>query len=224
MKLFKCSKCNEEKIGEMFSPDTKKISGLSSICKTCRNFFIKEKRDKLRGFSVAPMVMHKKLFEKHGIFKCYMCKKERGVECFDNNKNSPTGKSKRCKECAKDYNAKRYLKNREPFLKKSKEHYKKATHLYKIRARKAAMKLKYGLTVDQANEMIARAKNSCEICGISQDMLTKRLSIDHNHITGKVRGVLCYSCNHAIGRLKSDNGLELLQSAIEYIKRTENYV
>ncbi len=45
----------------------------------------------------------------------------------------------------------------------------------------------------------------------------KVLHVDHNHKTGKVRGLLCYNCNNGIGRFKED--IETLEKAIEYLKK-----
>lgn len=49
----------------------------------------------------------------------------------------------------------------------------------------------------------------------------KSLSIDHNHQTGKVRGLLCHHCNVGLGHFK-DN-IELLNSALDYLIKTEKY-
>lgn len=54
--------------------------------------------------------------------------------------------------------------------------------------------------------------SKCEICES-----TKNLSVDHDHETGKLRGILCADCNHAIGKLK-DNTL-LLTKAIGYLSK-----
>jgi hypothetical protein len=61
-------------------------------------------------------------------------------------------------------------------------------------------------------------KGCCAICGISADQLGYNLHVDHNHITGQVRGLLCKNCNHGLGLMKADIDAKLLDSASEYIK------
>ena len=58
------------------------------------------------------------------------------------------------------------------------------------------LKQRYGITIDEANEMLDKG---CEVCG-SFD----RLHIDHSHETGLVRGCLCHKCNTALGLLDED--------------------
>jgi len=60
----------------------------------------------------------------------------------------------------------------------------------------------YGVDESQYNEMLARQSNCCAICNTHKSELKKELSVDHNHNTGKVRGLLCHSCNLGIGLLK----------------------
>jgi len=48
--------------------------------------------------------------------------------------------------------------------------------------------------------------------------LRHTLHLDHNHITGEIRGLLCFNCNTAIGKLKTDIGTQLLRKAIKYIE------
>lgn len=55
----------------------------------------------------------------------------------------------------------------------------------------------------------------CAICGTSPGK--KKLAIDHNHETDKVRGLLCMSCNIALGH--TDENIEVLENMIAYIKR-----
>src|SRR5260370_15188668 len=63
---------------------------------------------------------------------------------------------------------------------------------------------KYGLTLTQYNQMWAKQDFSCYLCGDDESTMY----IDHNHESGKVRGLLCNSCNRGIGLLK-DNSVVL---------------
>ena len=74
------------------------------------------------------------------------------------------------------------------------------------------VKRKYGLSIDQYNELHKTTK-LCEICGQPQE--SKKLSIDHDHKTGKIRGLLCFRCNTALG--KFDDDIDVLASAISYL-------
>jgi hypothetical protein len=79
------------------------------------------------------------------------------------------------------------------------------------------------ITVVQYQQMIEKQNNKCEICGREETCKdpkhdrVRRLSIDHCHRTGIVRGLLCHSCNTAIGKFKDD--VELLHKAIKYITK-----
>jgi len=64
--------------------------------------------------------------------------------------------------------------------------------------------LKYGITFDDFKAMLKNQNYQCAICGIHQAQLVYRMAVDHDHSTGKVRGLLCRPCNHALGLLKDD--------------------
>jgi hypothetical protein len=70
------------------------------------------------------------------------------------------------------------------------------------------------LTLIEYNKLIEKQNGKCAICG----KITK-LGVDHNHITGKIRGLLCPTCNSALG-LFYDNKLILL-NAIKYLEQEE---
>lgn len=78
------------------------------------------------------------------------------------------------------------------------------------------LKLRYGITYDEWELMRERENFSCMICGITEEEIGRKLDVDHCHITGKVRGVLCNQCNTTLGHAK-DN-IAILESAIEYLK------
>lgn len=69
----------------------------------------------------------------------------------------------------------------------------------------------YGMSAEQLSELLA-AHPCCEICGSSEF-----LNVDHCHVTGAVRGVLCQGCNSALGGFKEDP--ERIEAALEYLRR-----
>jgi len=75
---------------------------------------------------------------------------------------------------------------------------------------------KYGLTRDIYETMLSAQNHCCAICGIDAGKLQKALSVDHCHITGLVRGLLCSGCNFALGAFK-DN-IDSLTKAIIYLQ------
>ena len=76
---------------------------------------------------------------------------------------------------------------------------------------------KYGLTVEQYREMFARQEGRCCIC--RQPL--GRIDIDHDHATGRVRGLLCHACNIGLGAFQDDP--RILQRAIEYLKKNKTH-
>jgi hypothetical protein len=77
-------------------------------------------------------------------------------------------------------------------------------------------KKKYGITIDDYNDRLKNQNYRCLICGIHIDELPKKLSVDHNHITKKVRGLICYKCN--LGIANFNDNIDILYSAIKYLK------
>jgi len=78
------------------------------------------------------------------------------------------------------------------------------------------MKL-YGITLDDYNKMFAEQEGKCSICGTHVCSTGRALAVDHDHETGKVRGLLCANCNTALGKFNDD--VELLKKAIDYLRR-----
>ena len=77
--------------------------------------------------------------------------------------------------------------------------------------------LKFNLTKEEAKFWHEKSQTACELCGIERQYLKAALCIDHDHTTGKVRGVLCKHCNHVLGH--SRDNIEVLEKAIEYLRR-----
>ena len=73
---------------------------------------------------------------------------------------------------------------------------------------------KYGITQQDKLNMLKNQGDVCMICKIK--LLTLREAfVDHDHKTGKIRGILCNTCNRALGLLKDD--VKVLESAINYL-------
>lgn len=75
------------------------------------------------------------------------------------------------------------------------------------------IKTKYGITWSEFEEMYESQKGLCAIC--KKEEKNRMLSLDHSHVTKKVRGLLCGSCNRGLGLFKDDP--KLLQAAKEYV-------
>jgi len=81
---------------------------------------------------------------------------------------------------------------------------RRATHLNK----------KFGLTAEQYEAMVVAQDGHCAQCS-RRDMPEKRLAVDHNHKTGRIRGLLCDCCNRGIGLFNDDP--VRLRAAADYL-------
>jgi len=123
---------------------------------------------------------------------CGTCKEEHSIDNFPNDKRYPDGKSYRCKPCHSSYN-KAYKQRKTEELKQ-----------YRLEKR-------YGLSTTEYQEM-AEATPHCPICGSEEPLV-----IDHDHSTGKVRGLICQPCNKGLGFFR-DN-IESMKNAIAYLEQ-----
>lgn len=84
------------------------------------------------------------------------------------------------------------------------------------------LQYKFGITLDQYRGMLEAQNYTCAVCGklngtdMHRPGVTKELSVDHNHRTGQLRGLLCNDCNRAIGQLQDSP--ELCRKAAEYLE------
>jgi hypothetical protein len=85
---------------------------------------------------------------------------------------------------------------------------------------------RFGVTLDDYKKMLEQQNGVCAICGKEEvviDVRTKKvrvLCVDHDHQTGKVRGLLCSKCNQAIGLMSDD--IKILLKAIKYLKKFQD--
>lgn len=79
---------------------------------------------------------------------------------------------------------------------------------------------RHGITQELLDAMLFAQNYVCAICFKPQTNPPMALAVDHCHETGAIRGLLCGNCNHALGKLK--DSIELLESAIRYLKMSHN--
>lgn len=122
---------------------------------------------------------------------CYNC----GEEFSELNAKIKAGRGKFCcNDCYKEFRF------------KNKKDSKELNRLYQ-------KKHKYGLNKEEYYSLFKSQQNKCAICGASFD--ETKAFVDHSHLSGKVRGLLCTKCNILLG-MANDN-IEILKSAIRYL-------
>lgn len=164
--------------------------------------------------------------------KCPKCTHELPTTSFSACKKSKDGLNNYCKPCrslltqewkarnpekAKEV-AKRYRKSETSILKnREAARRRRETHpeLHREVRRNNALKSIYGISSADYSVMLEKQHGVCKICNGSCTS-GRRLAVDHCHVTGKVRGLLCSRCNTSIG--KFEDSVDLLKSAIAYLE------
>ena len=92
-------------------------------------------------------------------------------------------------------------------------------HMTPARRRVADLKEKYGLTPQVWAAVFAAQGEVCAICGSDTPRTTRGWHTDHDHETGRFRGVLCQPCNSLLGAARDSQ--QVLVSAVRYLARTQ---
>lgn len=135
----------------------------------------------------------KEIEDQMQMFTCTKCKISKELESFSKNKSNKNGRSTWCKACIKNWK----LENPDKAL-------------------DSLLKCDYGLSLKEYNSLLTNQKDSCAICKRHKSNFTKRLFVDHCHKTGRIRGLLCSSCNGVLGRFNDDPSL--FEAASNYLK------
>ena len=165
---------------------------------------------------------------------CKVCAKEKPTKEFHPNKTYKDGFTSKCKACTYEDQKRRREQNPEKRKawdakyrteSKSKVRSSSKKYYYKNKAKIAERNMfnQHGLT---ATDYIAKLEEQSFVCAICLKPETeilrgeiRRLSIDHNHSTGAIRGLLCNSCNWLLGNAKESPAI--LRSAALYLERYE---
>lgn len=165
---------------------------------------------------------------------CCICKQDKEYKLFHRQISSKDGYQAKCAKCTREYNREYRAKhtekvseyqkqyqsdNSDTIAARKKERYdaQKDSEEFKEKRRNLKYVTRYGITVEDYERILAEQHGVCNICLQEQTTARNNLCVDHCHITGEVRGLLCDHCNVGLGRFKDDP--ELLLRAVEYLKR-----
>lgn len=135
---------------------------------------------------------------------CRTCGEERDESLFYLRKD--TGRLiTECTPCRNSANLRRY-------------HTRKETRdAHRSASRRHYLKKLYGLSIEQYEAMFLEREGRCDCCG-EPETQHRTLAVDHDHATGRIRGLLCQGCNTGIGKL--GDTIEGLEKAIDYLRRS----
>jgi len=81
----------------------------------------------------------------------------------------------------------------------------------------AQLRKKFGISLGEYEQMLVERNYVCDICGNPEKCENKTLAIDHEHSTGRIRGLLCQNCNVSLGHFKDSP--VLLRAAATYLEK-----
>lgn len=133
---------------------------------------------------------------------------------FSKRKKSKDGLRTRCKTC--DQVTKESYRKIPENNQKEREAWKLYNRTNARARREASLIKKYGISLNEYHKLQVEQNNRCKICNISMLVYNEYFAVDHDHLSGKVRGLLCKQCNLGLGNFKDNK--ELLLNAIKYLR------
>ena len=162
--------------------------------------------------------------------RCRLCGEIWPIGEFHRAGGTRDGHRGECRSCTKTLRRAHYEANRERYIEAARtwqrENPERTRETRRIRnqhpdrkrkQRDAYYRRTYGISADAVDAMLDEQGGGCAICGSRPDRPAS-LHLDHDHLTGTLRGILCIDCNHGIGKLRDDP--ELLARAVGYLRRT----
>lgn len=147
--------------------------------------------------------------------QCVKCGYEGDVKQFLNFYGKQSKYCEKCRKSARD--SMKRIKTKEERTEAHRK-WRKENTAYQQYMFEYNLKKSTGLTLEQYQILLDKQQGKCAICNqASESKRFTRLHVDHNHDNGEIRGLLCSSCNTAIGLLKEDP--QVLRNCIEYLKR-----
>ena len=142
--------------------------------------------------------------------KCPCCKQVKDIDKFHKETRAKDGHKVYCKICQAE-------KQRDYIKRNTKERSVKAKTYYEDKLRALQFKRLYNLTLTEYEDIVKKQNNKCKICLTDFSLLSrKNIHVDHDHSSGKVRGLLCARCNRVLGLLEESS--RILYGMIQYLE------
>lgn len=229
METQKCSKCGNEYDINFFQ--IRENGKRRPACKLCHNAYQRQLYlEKVGKFKREVRAENRESDPK----QCIKCKKIKPLSEFNIHNHKKGQHRNFCKDCqakwVQKFNQSPHGKElREDWNEKNREKIEQYRELYKNDPQKRAKSKNYhrerwlrenfNMTLEDYKNLLEKQKGRCAICGTFRPYVkeNKNFPIDHDVITGKIRGLLCHNCNVGLGNFRHD--LSLLRSAIDYLGR-----
>ena len=153
---------------------------------------------------------------------CPACNQTLCLDSFGTDRNRKDQKNVYCKACVMvSWHRRKHKMPKKKYNPEYSRNYRNNLNeeqKLKSSAQKRAsfLRTRYGITPEQYDSMFASQDGKCAICERS---IERKLMVDHNHINGIVRGLLCGPCNRFLGFIKADETARLAQNLLNYVKR-----
>lgn len=211
----KCKKCGETKFVSDFHKSKNHKDGIDSRCKNCHKIRAAKWRSENKAKEKASASIWikenpEKVKEKYRRYASNNKDRRR-----ENHKNWTRKNPEKVKKCRKNWIAKNPEKVKLARKKYADNWRKNASPEKK---KEHSIKYKYGISWENFLSIYLAQDGKCAICKKEVGQFCKKTCVDHNHTTGRVRGILCTACNFAIGALgeKEDNLLEAVKYLAKY--------
>lgn len=132
-------------------------------------------------------------------------------------RESYTDQNAKRKEARKKYMSRPEVRERRRELQRQKR--AKNPEAYKRETRNTHLKKKFGMTIEEVDHMFLAQGSKCAACGESDLRIAAKFCVDHCHERQKVRGILCYRCNVALGLVKDSK--QTLLGLVAYLSNSE---
>lgn len=146
---------------------------------------------------------------------CSRCKKSKVFSEFQKDSRALSGFSSKCKVCIKERREKQKDYDKAYWKKWAGRNVEKL----KIRDKSYSLKRKFNMTTEQYDELKRQQGGKCACCPKEFSSNGKNLAVDHCHVTGKIRGLLCNECNTSLGLLKEN--IIVLENLIAYLNNSK---